>query len=117
MNYLDFEKPIAELTEQLEKLRNVAAKNKINVSKPISDLEEKIKAKRIDIFSNLTPWQRVQLSRHPDRPYTLDYIQAITANNFTELYGDRLAGDDKAMIGGFGSVDGRTIMFIGQQKG
>lgn len=117
MNYLDFEKPIAELSEQIEKLKQAALKSKIDVSKSVSDLEEKIKAKRVEIFSNLTPWQRVQLSRHPDRPYTLDYIQAITQGNFTEFAGDRFVKDDKAMVGGFGSVNGKTIMFIGQQKG
>lgn len=117
MNYLDFEKPIAELSEQLEKLKQSAQKNKIDASKAITDLEEKIKSKRKEIFSNLTPWQRVQLSRHPDRPYTLDYIQAITENNFTEIHGDRLVRDDNAMVGGFGSMSGKTIMFIGQQKG
>jgi len=117
MNYLDFEKPIAELSEQIEKLKLAAQKSKIDVSKSIIDLEGKIKTKRIDIFSNLTPWQRIQISRHPDRPYTLDYIHAITQGNFTEFAGDRFVKDDKAMVGGFGSADGKTIMFIGQQKG
>lgn len=117
MNYLDFEKPIAELSEQIEKLKLAAQKNKINVSKTVRELEAKIRDKRIEIFSNLTPWQRVQLSRHPDRPYTLDYIQAITEGNFTEFAGDRFVKDDKAMVGGFGSIEGKTIMFIGQQKG
>lgn len=117
MNYLDFEKPIAQLTEQLEKLKHVAQENKVDVGKTVLELEAKIRAKRMEIFSNLTPWQRVQLSRHPDRPYTLDYIQAITQRNFTEFAGDRFVKDDKAMIGGFGSMEGKTIMFIGQQKG
>ncbi|MBI4930138.1 MAG: acetyl-CoA carboxylase carboxyltransferase subunit alpha [Bacteroidetes bacterium] len=117
MNYLDFEKPIEELSEQIEKLKHMAQKSKVDVSKSIRELEAKIKAKQIEIFSNLSPWQRVQLSRHPDRPYTLDYIQAITEGNFTEFAGDRFVKDDKAMVGGFGSVDGKTIMFIGQQKG
>ena len=117
MNYLDFEKPIEEISEQIEKLRAVAAKNKVDVSASIKQLEEKIKSKKIEVYSKLTPWQRVQLSRHPDRPYTLDYIQALTQGNFTEFAGDRYVKDDKAMVGGFGSIDGRTIMFIGQQKG
>jgi acetyl-CoA carboxylase carboxyl transferase subunit alpha len=117
MNYLDFEKPIEELSEQIEKLKQVAAKNKVDVSASIRQLEEKIKAKKVEVYSKLTPWQRVQLSRHPDRPYTLDYINAITEGNFTEFAGDRFVKDDKAMVGGFGTVDGRTIMFIGQQKG
>lgn len=117
MNYLDFEKPIAELREQIDKLKQTAQKNKIDVSKTVEELELKIRAKRAEIFSNLTPWQRVQLSRHPDRPYTLDYIQALTEGNFVEFAGDRYVKDDKAMVGGFGTVDGKTIMFIGQQKG
>lgn len=117
MNYLDFEKPIAELRDQIEKLKQTAQKSKIDVSKTIQELETKVRAKRAEIFSNLTPWQRVQLSRHPDRPYTLDYINAITEGNFTEFAGDRFVKDDKAMVGGFGSIEGKTIMFIGQQKG
>jgi acetyl-CoA carboxylase carboxyl transferase subunit alpha len=117
MNYLDFEKPIEEISEQIEKLRIVASKNKVDVSASIKQLEEKIRAKKIEVYAKLTPWQRVQLSRHPDRPYTLDYIQSITQGNFTELAGDRYVKDDKAMVGGFGEVDGKTIMFIGQQKG
>ena len=117
MNYLDFEKPIEELSEQIEKLKAVAAKNKVDVSASVKQLEEKIKTKKAEIYLKLTPWQRVQLSRHPDRPYTLDHIQAITEGNFTEFAGDRFVKDDKAMVGGFGTVDGHTIMFIGQQKG
>ncbi len=117
MTYLDFEKPIAELEDQIEKLKHAAQKSKLDVTQTVRELEAKINDKRKEIFSNLTPWQRVQLSRHPDRPYTLDYIQAITEGNFTEFAGDRFVKDDKAMVGGFGSVDGKTIMFIGQQKG
>ncbi len=117
MNYLDFEKPIEELSEQIEKLKQVASKNKLDVSASIKQLEEKIKSRKADIYSKLTPWQRVQLSRHPDRPYTLDYINAITEGNFTEFAGDRFVKDDKAMVGGFGSVGGKTLLFIGQQKG
>jgi len=88
MTYLDFEKPIAELEEQIEKLKHAAQKSKLDVTKTVRELEAKINDKRKEIFSNLTPWQRVQLSRHPDRPYTLDYIQAITEGNFTEFAGD-----------------------------
>ncbi|HET7818349.1 MAG TPA: acetyl-CoA carboxylase carboxyltransferase subunit alpha [Bacteroidia bacterium] len=117
MIYLDFEKPIEEISEQIEKLKQVASKNKVDVNASVRQLEEKIKLKKIEVYSKLTPWQRVQLSRHPDRPYTLDYINAITQGNFTEFAGDRFVKDDKAMVGGFGSVDGKTIMFIGQQKG
>ena len=115
--YLDFEKPIAELTEQLEQTQQIAGKSKVDVSNIIKELEEKIDSTRREIYENLTPWQRVQVSRHPDRPYTLAYINYITDNTFIELHGDRTVKDDKAMIGGFGLVDGKSVMFIGQQKG
>jgi len=117
MNYLEFEKPIAELLEQLEKLKQVAEKSKVDLTKTIGDLEKKIEETRKQIYGNLTAWQKVQLSRHPDRPYALSYIQAFTNNNFIELFGDRTVKDDKAIVGGFGEMDGRTVMFIGQQKG
>lgn len=117
MIYLDFEKPIQELDEALEKLKSVAGKSKVDMSQSIAELEANIDAKRKEIFSNLTPWQRVQVSRHPERPYTLAYIDYITSGSFIELHGDRTVGDDKAMVGGFGDVDGQTVMFIGQQKG
>ena len=117
MIYLDFEKPIAELADQLEKVKQVSQKSKVDVSKTVEELEVKIREKRKEVFSNLTPWQRVQVSRHPERPYTLAYIEAITGGDFVELHGDRTVKDDKAMVGGFGSIEGRTIMFIGQQKG
>lgn len=117
MNYLDFEKPIEELEEQLEKVKQVAEKSGVDVSKTTADIEEKIRQTRLEIYSKLTPWQRVQVSRHPDRPYTLAYIDYITNGTFMELHGDRTVKDDKAMVGGFGSVDGKTVMFIGQQKG
>lgn len=114
---LDFEKPLEELQEQLTKAKQIAEKGKVNVDNVIKDLEVKIAKTRKDLYSNLTAWQRVQLSRHPERPYALDYIQAITDGNFLELFGDRQVKDDKAMIGGFGSIDGQTVMFVGQQKG
>jgi acetyl-CoA carboxylase carboxyl transferase subunit alpha len=117
MIYLDFEKPIQELTEELEKLKSVAEKSKVDMSKSIAELEAKIHEKRTEIFSNLSAWQRVQVSRHPERPYTLAYIDAVSNSSFIELHGDRTVGDDKAMVGGFGDVDGQTVMFIGQQKG
>lgn len=117
MNFLDFEKPIEELVEQEEKLKQTALKSKVDLSKSIQEIEQKIKEKRIEIYSQLTPWQRVQVSRHPDRPYTLAYINAITSGTFIEQFGDRTVKDDKAMVGGFGSVEGQTVMFIGQQKG
>jgi len=117
MNYLDFEKPLEELCDQLEKARQIAEKGKVDVKSLIEEIEKKIEDTKKNIYSNLTPWQKVQLSRHPDRPYTLDYIKSITNNTFIEFYGDRNVKDDKAMIGGFGAVDGQTVMFIGQQKG
>ena len=117
MSYLDFEKPLDELKDQLVKARQIAEKGKVDVSKLIEEIEKKIEDTRQNIYSQLTPWQKVQLSRHPDRPYSLDYIRYITGNNFQELYGDRNIKDDKAMIGGFGALDGQTVMFIGQQKG
>lgn len=115
--YLDFEKPIAELTEQLEQTQQIADKSKVDVSEIVKELETKISDSKKEIYAGLTPWQRVQVSRHPDRPYTLAYINYITDNTFIELHGDRTVKDDKAMVGGFGSVDGKTVMFIGQQKG
>lgn len=117
MTYLDFEKPIQELDEQLEKLKGIAEKSKVDMSSSIAELETKILSKRQEIFSNLTAWQRVQVSRHPERPYTLAYINSVSNNTFMELHGDRTVGDDKAMVGGFGEIDGQTVMFIGQQKG
>lgn len=115
--YLDFEEPIQELEDQIEKTKEIGASTEVDMSDKIKELEKKLKETTKDIFSNLTPWQRVQLSRHPERPYTLAYINAITNNQFQELHGDRNVKDDKAMVGGFGSIDGKTVMFIGQQKG
>ena len=117
MTYLDFEKPVGELVEQLEKIKHAANKSGVDVSKSLKELDDKISAKRADIFKNLTPWQRVQISRHPDRPYTLAYLESITEGTFIELHGDRTVKDDKAMVGGLGSIDGQNIMFVGQQKG
>lgn len=116
-NYLDFEAPIKELYEQVEKLRESEKKTKVDMSKAIADLEQLAEAKTIEIYSNLDPWQRVQVSRHPDRPYTIQYVEAITDNQWIELHGDRNVKDDKAMVGGFGLLDGESVMFIGQQKG
>lgn len=115
--YLDFEAPLQSLQEQIEQTREIGRNTDVDMSETIKVLEEKLTAKTKEIFSSLTPWQRVQLSRHPDRPYTLAYINAITNNTFQELHGDRSVKDDKAMVGGFGLVDGRSVMFIGQQKG
>lgn len=115
--YLDFEEPIKELHEQLEKTKEIQEKSQVDVKTLTADLEEKIKKTTKEIFAALTPWQRVQLSRHPQRPYTLGYIEAMTNNEFIELHGDRNFGDDHAMVGGLGMVNGRSVMFIGQQKG
>lgn len=115
--YLDFEEPIKALEEQIEQTREIGATTGVAMADTINILEEKLTTVTKEIFSGLTPWQRVQLSRHPDRPYTLAYINAISDNTFQELHGDRSVKDDKAMIGGFGLLDGRSVMFIGQQKG
>ncbi len=117
MNFLEFEQPIAVLLEELENIKTAGEKSGVDVDKAIADLEQKIEDKRKEIFQNLTPWQRVQVSRHPDRPYSLSYIDYLTDGNFIELHGDRTVKDDMAMVGGFGSIDGRTVMFVGQQKG
>ena len=117
MNFLDFEKPISELVDQIEKQKLIGEKNKVNVSVAVRQLEIKLEETRRNLYSKLTPWQKVQLSRHPDRPYSLAYIDSITDKDFVELYGDRTVKDDKAIVGGFGSIDGQTIMFIGHQKG
>ena len=115
--YLDFEKPIEVLNEQIQKTKEIGNKESVDISKTIQELENKLEDTTKSIYNNLSPWQKVQLSRHPDRPYTLDYINALTKGDFLELHGDRNVKDDKAMIGGFGTVDGKTLMFIGQQKG
>jgi acetyl-CoA carboxylase carboxyl transferase subunit alpha len=114
--FLDFEQPIKTLYEEREKLKQSAEKSKIDLTDGINKIEEAIMGQRRDITEHLTPWQRVQLSRHPDRPYTLKHISKIFTN-FVELYGDRNVKDDKAMVGGFAQLDGETIMVIGQQKG
>lgn len=117
MEYLDFELPIKELEEQLEKCALIGEESDVDVTETCKNLEKKLLKTKKDIYKNLTPWQRVQLSRHPDRPYTLDYIQAIAGDTFLELHGDRGVKDDKAMIGGLGKIGDQSFMFIGQQKG
>ena len=115
--FLDFEQPIKELYDQIEENKKLATKNPNgDYQSIINELEHNILSKRKEITENLTPWQKVQLSRHPDRPYTLEYILKMFTN-FLELHGDRNVRDDKAMIGGFAQLDGETIMVIGQQKG
>ncbi len=115
--YLDFEEPLRELEEQIARTNEIGNTTEVDMADKVEELQQKLNAKTIEIFSNLTPWQKVQLSRHPDRPYTLAYIDAITNGTFQELHGDRNVKDDKAMVGGFGLLDGETVMFIGQQKG
>ena len=117
MEYLDFELPLKDLKDQLDKCNLLGDESKVDVRDTSKKLKQKIEAKKKEIYSNITPWQRVQLSRHPSRPYTLDYINALTENNFLELHGDRNISDDKAMIGGLGKIENQTFMFIGQQKG
>ncbi len=116
MQYLDFERPIAELEQKIAETKAYAEANNIDVSATIAQMEKEIEELKKRIYSNLTRWQRVQLARHPDRPYTLDYIRAIS-KKFIELHGDRKGGDDKAIIGGLGIVENYRVMFIGQQKG
>jgi len=117
MQYLEFEKPIEELNNKLIQARKLADLKDVDASKTINDIENQILKTKKEIYNNLSPWQKVQLSRHPDRPYSLDYINALTNGDFVELHGDRNVKDDKAMIGGWGTIDGKTVMFIGQQKG
>ncbi len=114
--YLDFEKPIKELYDQLTQLKDTAEKSGTDMEQGINALEKKIEDTKAELTSNLTPWQRVQLSRHPDRPYTLRYID-LMCTDFTELHGDRNVKDDKAMVGGLARLDGKPVMVIGQQKG
>lgn len=116
MVFLDFEKPIADLYEELEKLKQMGEKQKIDITGPAAELQERIANLKKDIYENLNGWQKVQLSRHPDRPYSLYYIEHM-AENFVELHGDRNVKDDKAIIGGFATLEGQTVMFIGHQKG
>ncbi|NNC84019.1 MAG: acetyl-CoA carboxylase carboxyltransferase subunit alpha [Flavobacteriales bacterium] len=115
--FLPFEEPIKELSDQIEELERINQKGDANVSKSINDLKKKMSKVTKEVYSDLSAWDRVQVSRHPERPYTLDYIEALTQGTFVELHGDRSVKDDKAMVGGFGQVDGKTLMFIGQQKG
>ena len=117
MERLDFEQPIVELEEQLNKAIQLGEDNNADVTKIVSDIKKKLSKLRKEIYENLTAWQRVQISRHPNRPYTLDYIEMLTKGEFIELHGDRTVKDDKAMIGGFGNIDDQSVMFIGQQKG
>ncbi|MFN7302317.1 MAG: acetyl-CoA carboxylase carboxyl transferase subunit alpha, partial [Bacteroidota bacterium] len=116
VTYFDFEKPLQELQEQLDKARETHEKGKVDMSELISQLESKIETTRKEVYGTLNGWQKVQISRHPERPYTLDYIENI-CSDFVELHGDRNVKDDKAMVGGFASIEGESVMVIGHQKG
>jgi acetyl-CoA carboxylase carboxyl transferase subunit alpha len=112
----DFEKPIADLQQQVEKVKQVAEKTKVDMSATLKELQDKIEKTKLDIYNNLTGWQKVQISRHPERPYTLQYIEMI-CDDFIEMHGDRTVKDDKAIVGGFGTIAGQSVMIIGHQKG
>lgn len=113
---LDFEKPILELERKIEELKKFTSSEKIDLSSEIKKLEDKLEKVKKEVFESLTPWQRVQIARHPKRPYTLDYTSLIMTD-FVELHGDRAFADDKAIICGFGKVDGEKVIVIGHQKG
>ena len=117
MEYLDFELPIKDLQEQYDKCALIGEESDVDVTDTCKNLQKKLDKTRVDIYKNLTAWQRVQLSRHPNRPYTMDYINAIAGDTFMELHGDRTVKDDKAMVGGLGKIGDQSYMFIGQQKG
>ena len=117
MQYLEFEKPLEELNNKLVQAQELSDIDNVDVSKTVLDIEKKIQKTKEEIYNNLSSWQKVQLSRHPERPYSLDYINELTLGNFIELHGDRNIKDDKAMVGGWGTIDNQTVMFIGQQKG
>ncbi len=116
VSFLDFEQPIAELEAKIEELRHVTSESKVNIKDEIGKLQAKSRQLTKHIFSNLTPWQITQLARHPQRPYTLDYIAAVFTD-FQELHGDRMYGDDLAIVGGLARLEGRPVMIIGHQKG
>ncbi len=117
MEYLDFELPIKTIIEELDKCKKLGEDNNIDVSTSLNQIEEKLKTEKEKIYANLNIWQKIQLSRHPSRPYTLDYINALCGDTFLELHGDRGSGDNKAMVGGLGKIDGQSYMIIGTQKG
>ena len=117
MEYLDFELPIKELQDQLEKCQIIGKESDVDVTQTCKKIEKKLLETKKEIYKNLTAWQRVQMSRHPERPYTLDHIKALCGDSFLELHGDRNVKDDKAMIGGLGKIGDQSYMFIGQQKG
>ena len=117
MEYLDFEMPIKELEDQLDKCQIIGQESEVDVTNTCKQIEIKLEETKKKIYTNLTAWQRVQLSRHPSRPYTMDHVKALCGDTFLELFGDRNFKDDKAMIGGLGKIDGQSFMIVGQQKG
>ncbi len=117
MEFLDFEVPIKEILDQIDKCKSIENESDVDITKTYNLLQKKLIETKKDIYGNLSAWQRVQLSRHPNRPYTLDYIKNICGDSFLELHGDRNVSDDKAMIGGLGKIDNKSFMFIGTQKG
>ena len=117
MEFLDFEVPVKEVLDQIDKCKSIENESDVDVTKTFNLLQKKLVETKKDIYKNLSAWQRVQLSRHPNRPYALDYINNICGTSFLELHGDRNVKDDKAMIGGLGKINDQTIMFIGTQKG
>ncbi len=117
MDYLDFEQPVKDILDQIEKVRELEGESEVDMSDKVKELEKKLTKTRKEIYKDLNAWQKVQLSRHPQRPYTLAYIEAMTKGQFIELHGDRNVKDDKAMVGGWGMLDNEPVMFIGQQKG
>jgi len=117
MEYLDFELPVKELQDQIAKCQAIGSESSVDVTETCKNLTEKLEYTKAKIYSNLSAWQRVQMSRHPSRPYALDYINALCGDTFLELHGDRNFADDKAMVGGLGKIDNQTFMFIGTQKG
>src|SRR6476660_5879248 len=117
MEYLDFELPIKELVDQLDKCQLIGQESDVDVTNTCKQIEKKLEETKKDIYKNLTAWQRVQLSRHPNRPYTMDHVRALCGETFLELFGDRGVKDDKAMIGGLGKIAGQSFMIVGQQKG
>ncbi|MBT8271879.1 MAG: acetyl-CoA carboxylase carboxyltransferase subunit alpha [Bacteroidia bacterium] len=117
MEYLEFEMPIKELEDQLQKCQLIGEESDVDVTETCAQIEKKLLQTKKDIYTKLTPWQRVQMSRHPNRPYTLDYLSALCGDSFLELHGDRNFWDDKAMIGGLGKIGDQSYMFVGQQKG
>ncbi|MGF1556936.1 acetyl-CoA carboxylase carboxyltransferase subunit alpha [Paucihalobacter sp.] len=117
MEYLEFELPIKELQEQLAKCQVIGKESDVDVTQTCQQIEKKLIATKTQIYKNLTPWQRVQLSRHPNRPYTMDHIRALCGETFLELHGDRGVKDDKAMVGGLGKIGEQSFMIVGQQKG